>query len=236
MISKEDLERLYISEDLSMNEISKKTGIAVGTVFNYLKKYNIKAKPKMTERTKKKISESQKGKPSPRKGTHLSAETKLKISLAHKNKYSNPSEFGGHKKKRSDGYIKVYCPDHPMATKDGYVMEHILVMEKKIGRYITRDEVVHHKNKIRDDNRIENLELMLFTEHASLHSKERWENGGIPQRTRKVKNVETGEVFNSVKEAGLKYKVAPTKISKVCRNGNKTRNCHWEYVKEENNG
>lgn len=174
MISKEDLERMYISEDLSMNEISKKTGIAVGTVFNYLKKYNIKAKPKMTERTKKKISESQKGKPSPRKGTHLSAETKLKISLAHKNKYSNPSEFGGHKKKRSDGYIKVYCPDHPMATKDGYVMEHILVMEKKIGRYITRDEVVHHKNKIRDDNRIENLELMLFTDHSRLHLKERW--------------------------------------------------------------
>ena len=166
----------------------------------------------------------------------MSEETKLKLSQSNKGRFKNPSEYGGHRKKRIDGYVKVYVPDHPLSTKDGYVMEHILVMEKAIGRYITREEAVHHINKKRDDNRLENLQLMTFKEHASLHSKERWENGGIPQRTIKVKNVETGEVFNSVKEAGLKYKVAPTKISKVCRNGNRTRNCHWEYVKEEQNG
>ena len=61
-----------------------------------------------------------------------------------------------------------------MANKDGYVMEHILIMEDAMGRYITRDEVVHHKNHKRDDNRIENLELMTFNAHASLHMKERW--------------------------------------------------------------
>ena len=65
-------------------------------------------------------------------------------------------------------------PDHPYASKDGYVMEHILIMENYIGRYITREEVVHHINKIRDDNRIENLKLMTFKEHAGMHSKERW--------------------------------------------------------------
>lgn len=98
----------------------------------------------------------------------------VEFSDAHKGNYTKRSEFGGHRKKRKDGYIAVYCPDHHMATKDGYVMEHILVMEKAIGRVITRDEVVHHKNKIKDDNRLENLELMTFKEHARLHMQERW--------------------------------------------------------------
>ena len=52
-------------------------------------------------------------------------------------------------------------------------MEHILVMEESIGRYITRDEVVHHKNGIRNDNRLENLQLMTFKEHDRYHMTER---------------------------------------------------------------
>ncbi len=58
----------------------------------------------------------------------------------------------------SDGYIKIYVPEHPYA-KFKYVMEHRLVMEKYLERYLTESETVHHRNGIRDDNRIENLEL-----------------------------------------------------------------------------
>ena len=174
MLDKETLEELYLHQELTMKEIAQMYDVAVGTVFNYIKKYEIPERKKFTERTRKKMISSHIGIPSVRKGVKLQDETKRKISKAQKGKYKNPSEFGGHKKKRADGYIKVYVPDHPLATKDGYVMEHILVMEKSIGRYITRDEVVHHKNKIRDDNRLENLQLMTFKEHASYHSKERW--------------------------------------------------------------
>lgn len=53
-------------------------------------------------------------------------------------------------------------------------MEHHLVMEKHIGRSIKPGEVVHHINKNREDNRIENLQLMTFSDHMSLHMKERW--------------------------------------------------------------
>lgn len=62
-----------------------------------------------------------------------------------------------------DGYILVRIPpDHPfscMANKNGYVYEHRLIMAEKLGRPLTSDEIVNHRNRIKDDNRLENLEL-----------------------------------------------------------------------------
>jgi hypothetical protein len=52
---------------------------------------------------------------------------------------------------------------HPRA-RNKYVFEHILNMEKKLGRYLTEEEFVHHKNGIKDDNCIQNLELWV-TKH-----------------------------------------------------------------------
>jgi len=71
--------------------------------------------------------------------------------------------------KRSHGYIRRHVPDHPFADKRGYVFEHRLVAEQTIGRYLRKDEVVHHLNRITDDNRPENLAVMTMSEHAKLH-------------------------------------------------------------------
>lgn len=62
-----------------------------------------------------------------------------------------------------DGYKQLLLKDHPNTAKSGYVMEHIVVMSKIIGRPLRKGETVHHKNGIRDDNRPENLELWADT-------------------------------------------------------------------------
>ena len=65
----------------------------------------------------------------------------------------------GGRTKHHAGYLMVRMPDHPRARTQGYVFEHILVMEARLGRMLFADESVHHKNGIRDDNSPENLTL-----------------------------------------------------------------------------
>ena len=58
-----------------------------------------------------------------------------------------------------NGYAWVRMPDHPRAKGYGYVKEHVVVMERTIGRFLTRDESVHHINGDRSDNDPSNLQL-----------------------------------------------------------------------------
>jgi hypothetical protein len=74
------------------------------------------------------------------------------------------------------GYVRIWKPDHPDATKTGYILEHRLVMEKKIGKRLRKGEVVHHINHNKTDNRQENLWLFEDSSHGRYEASRQWRN------------------------------------------------------------
>ena len=62
-------------------------------------------------------------------------------------------------KTHKEGYILITKKGHPNSNKRGRILEHTYVMSEFLGRPLLPNEEVHHKNGIRDDNRLENLEL-----------------------------------------------------------------------------
>lgn len=66
------------------------------------------------------------------------------------------------------GYRMVLCPDRGKCSK--YVAEHVLVIERKIGRQLAPEEVVHHINGVKTDNREENLLVTTRSQHKKFHA------------------------------------------------------------------
>ena len=125
---------------------------------------------KQTKEHKRKLSEAHRGlkhtEEAKRKirewniGRVMSKESRLNSSLAKKGKYSgknNPKWKGG--RNMNFGYVLIHRLNHPNRDVRGYVREHRLVMEEHLGRCLTKEEVVHHIDKDRANNNINNLTL-----------------------------------------------------------------------------
>ena len=80
---------------------------------------------------------------------------------------NNPAWKGGRQIDK-DGYVLVLQSEHPAANRHGYVREHRVVMEDMLGRFLTSDEVVHHKDDDHGNNDPGNLQLFATNaEHLS---------------------------------------------------------------------
>ena len=80
-----------------------------------------------------------------------------------------------------NGYRVIYKPEYKRAMEsdnwNGYVYEHIYIAEKYLDRAIRDDEIVHHLDGNKSNNRVENLLVISESQHAKLHN---WIDKGAP--------------------------------------------------------
>lgn len=104
--------------------------------------------------------------------------SRVGVKRTHNMSGKNNPKWRGGRVIDKDGYVLVYCPSHPHPRIKCYVLEHRLKIEKRIGRYLRKNEVIHHKNNNKQDNRLSNLVLMTKKMHDDLHRenlvKSRW--------------------------------------------------------------
>lgn len=101
-----------------------------------------------------------------KKGVQVAWNKGLKGYLGGEKHY----HWQGGKRISSQGYVEIKSPEHPFKNKQGYVPKHRLVVEKHLGRYLTKSEIIHHINEVPADNRIKNLYLFSKRwQHAVYH-------------------------------------------------------------------
>ena len=72
----------------------------------------------------------------------------------------------------TDGYVHIYKPEHPRASKDSYVKEHLLIAEAAVGRFLPSPIEIHHIDENRQNNRNDNLVICPNTiYHQLLHTR-----------------------------------------------------------------
>lgn len=130
--------RLYCDEKLSVAQITNIVGGTTSGIMWVLKRHGIKRR-------------SSKG---------------ARALYIEKHPVSGPNSvhWKGGRIRDAKGYIRIYCPEHPYATF-GYVAEHRLVVEKRLGRFLLPGEIVHHIDGIKDHNDDSNLELWSPANH-----------------------------------------------------------------------
>ncbi len=156
IIHPDRLRKMYVDQHLTLEQIAEVLSCSPSGVHNLLLRAGIPLRKQLLPQP----SRSHRG------GTGIGRGQRMRDR-----RRSAGWEFGGHERQQENGYIVVYCPEHPRANKAGYVPKHTLVMERVLGRYLESHEVVHHINRIRDDNRPENLQLMDREEHSRMHGR-----------------------------------------------------------------
>jgi len=176
-VTKEELEDVYFKKGVTSKIAAKRLRVSLRAFREYLKKYGIETKkresacPKLRDLawlenefiTKKRSTGNIAEELEVSKGAVQCAIRYIDIDLrkARGNKFGEEAtNWQGGRRLTTGGYTYLKEDYHPNCNAEGYVMQHRLVMEKKIGRLLKKEELVHHKNGNKSDNRIENLELI----------------------------------------------------------------------------
>lgn len=202
MITKEELEKLIFQDNLSYESIGRKYGCTGGAIKKIALRIGIQLKQRRKINPCEKFSHVRLEKNlicpvcgkdflrKPWKNITCSRECAAKYrSMQAQNKKKDKLEdrkWDGIERKdmwvvesriQSNGYIWAKCPQHPNSFKDGYILEHRIVVENYLGRLLRKDEVVHHKDGNKTNNDISNLVVLTQQEHSRLHFLEREKEG-----------------------------------------------------------
>lgn len=194
LLSKEELEKLYCKENLTIEQLLPIIGCkSKDTVAKILKENGID-----TNNNKRISNKTKKGMTDEEFKSYLNNEYNIKyksmIEISKNLGVSHPivkkylikygfrirtkqeqqssiysSNWKGGKRKKKEGYIEIYYPTHPRANSRKCVYEHILVAERMIGRQLNDNEVVHHIDRNKSNNNPNNLLVLTRSEHAKLH-------------------------------------------------------------------
>ena len=122
----------------------------------------------------------------------------------------------------ANGYFYIKQPEHPKANNSGWILLHVYLLEKKLGRYLTDEEEGHHKNEIRTDNSDENLEVINKREHQRLHclkrdfpraSKYRWVRYNKTNRNWQARVTRDGIEYTAVCSTELEAAIKADEIA-----------------------
>jgi len=187
-----ELAEMYASGDYSVSEIMRKFDVArvtahriasrhgvVRSVGRQRLKFSDEQILDMVERAKSGESHSSIGRvygTSQCKISRLLAAEGVVSSRGRKRRGSDHGAWKGGRVSLGEGYVAVWVSDDDqmavMRNSMGYVLEHRLVMARSLGRPLGRDENVHHVNGVRDDNRLENLELWVRPQPSGVRAGE----------------------------------------------------------------
>jgi len=165
--NKEWLEKQYYENKLSFKKIGLLCGKSDCNIRYFFKKYNLLPRPS----------------PFKNKGIYHGE--------------NNPRWKGG-RVLDSHGYTRIFFPgQHDYKGKNQkYVLEHVLIMEKYLGRKLKHPEIIHHKNGIVSDNHIQNLQLFsnpfdhnTFEQHLGLFCKRLLYGDLCPEMKDKIQSI-----------------------------------------------